>query len=99
MDAPFSPQELDASIAACRMNSSPGLDQFDYRIIAALPPDIRSILLDIYNELYGNGSFSPTWYESLVILVPNPGGNGFRPIALLSSFLKILERMIYRRLI
>jgi len=98
MDAPFSLQELDASIATCKVNSSPGLDQFDYRV-AILPLDIRSILLDIYNELYENGQFPSSWHESLVVLVPKPGGNGFRPIALLSCFLKILERMIYRRLI
>jgi len=91
MDAPFFPQEMDASITACRMNSSPGLDQFDCRIIAALPSDIRSILLDIYNELYGNGQFPSTWYEFLVILVPKPSGNELRPITLISCFLKILE--------
>jgi len=47
MDDPFSPQELDASITACKVNSSLGLDQFDCKLIAAFPPDIRSILLDI----------------------------------------------------
>jgi len=98
LDDPFTSQELDGTIAISRLNSSPGLDQFDNRFIAALPPDIRSILLSIYNELYCDGEFPSTWSDSLVILVPKPGGVGHRPIALMSCFLKILERMIYRRL-
>jgi len=99
MDGPFSLQELDESIAACRKNSSPELDRFDCKLIAALPLDIRSILLDIYDELYRNGLFPSDWRNSLVILVPKSNGDGLRPIALMSCFLKILERMIYRRLV
>jgi len=37
MNDPFSLQELDMSIASCKINSSPGLDSFDYKIIATLP--------------------------------------------------------------
>jgi len=80
------------------MSSFPGLDQFDYRIIAALLPDIR-ILLNIYNELYEIGLFSPAWRDFLVILVPKSSGSGLRLIALMSCFLKILEKMIYQRLV
>jgi len=38
------------------------------------------------------------WRDSLFIFLPKIDGKGVRPIALLSCFLKILERMIYRRL-
>jgi len=34
----------------------------------------------------------------LVILVPKASGSGLRPIALLSCFLKLMERIIYHRL-
>jgi len=77
----------------------PGLDQFDCKLIATFLPDIRSILLDIYNDLYSNGSFPPTWSDSLVNLLLKLNGDGLRSIALMSCLLKVLERMIYRRLI
>jgi len=98
MGDPFFPQELDVSIASCKLDSSPSLDRFDYKIIATLPQEIRTILLDIYNEMFASGLFPSSWHDSLVILVPKPSGSGLRPIALMSCFLKILEKMIYPRL-
>jgi len=98
MDDPFSLQELDMSIASCRLKSSPGLDRFDYRIISSLPLDLKTLLLDIFNEMFANGLFPDSWRDSLVIFVPKPNGNGLRPIALTSCFLKIFEKMICRRL-
>jgi len=85
IDDPFSSLELDVSVTTCKMSSFPGLDRFDYRIITALPPDIRIILLNIYNELYENGSFPSAWRDSLMILIPKP--SGLRSIALMSCLL------------
>jgi len=52
MDNPFTQAELDTAIESCGSNSTPGLDQFDYRVIRTLPSLMRSILLNIYNEMY-----------------------------------------------
>jgi len=89
---------LNVALELSRKSSAPGLDQFDYRLIRALPIPIRSVLLDIYNELYEGGLFPVSWRDSLVIFVPKPNGSGLRSIALMSCFLKLLEKMIYRRL-
>jgi len=61
MDDPFSAQELDMSIASCKLKSSPGLDRFDYRIISSLPQELKTLLLDIYNEMFANGLFPASW--------------------------------------
>jgi len=89
LDNPFSQVELDLAID-CENNSSPGLDQLDYRVIRALPPLMRSTLLNIYNEIYAGGFFPDSWRDFLVIFVP-------KPTALMSCLLKLLEKMIYRR--
>jgi len=49
--------------------------------------------------MFANGLFPSSWHDSLVILVPKPSGSGLRPIALMSCLLKIMEKMIYRRLV
>jgi len=98
MDDPFSLQELDMSIATCKLKSSPGLDRFDYRVISSLPQELKILLLDIFNEMFANGLFPDSWHDSLIILVPKPNGSGLRPIALTSCLLKTFEKMICRRL-
>jgi len=91
-------REFESAIYSSKKRSSPGLDRFDYNIIRSFPLELLKILLDIYNELFEQGLFPDSWNFSLVIFVPKPGGKGVRPIALLSCFLKLLEKMIYRRL-
>jgi len=97
LDNPFIQVELDTAIDSCGNNFAPGLDQFDYRVIRALPSLMRSTLLNIYNEMYEGGLFPDFWRDSLVIFVPKPSGSGLRPIALMSCLLKLFEKMIYCR--
>jgi len=91
-------KELDASIDSSKRKSSPGLDIIDYAIIRALSPDLRIILLEIFNELYSQSYFPHSWRSSVLTLVPKSDGKGVRPIALLPCLLKVFERMVYRKL-
>jgi len=72
---------------------SPGLDWFDYAIIRTLPLELRTILLNIFNDLFNQDFFLDSWRDSLLILVSKADGKGVRSIALLSCFLKIFEKM------
>jgi len=98
LDNPFTFKELEMAIYSSKIKSSPGLDRFDYKIIRAIPTELLAILLEIFNELFAQGLFPDSWKSSLIIFVPKPGGKGVRPIALLSCFLKLFEKMVYRRL-
>jgi len=89
IDQPVSMCELTSTIHSSRKKSSPGLDRFDYGII--------TILLSIYNDLFACDLFSESWRATLLTFVPKSDGKGVRSIALLSCFLKILEKMVYRR--
>lgn len=97
-DNPFTYRELESAVFNTRTRSSPGLDQIDYSMIAALPEKYLRILLDIYNELLGEGLFPSSWHHSLVFLIPKSTSGKFRPISLTSCLLKVLERMILTRL-
>jgi len=90
--------ELDASIDSSKRKSSLGLDRIDYAIIRVLFPDLRTILLKIFNELYSQGCFPHSWRSSVLTLVPKSDGKSVRPFALLPCLLKVFERMVYRRL-
>jgi len=97
IDDPFSVRELESAIHSSNTRSSPGMDQIDCGIIRSMPCDLRIILLNIYNDLYAYGLFPDSWRSSVLTFIFKPYGRGMRPIALLSCFLKILERVIYRR--
>jgi len=42
-----------------------------------------------YNSILLEGTFPPQWRQSLVVLIPKPGGTGVQPISLMSCFLKL----------
>ncbi|XP_018405977.1 PREDICTED: uncharacterized protein LOC108782257 [Cyphomyrmex costatus] len=94
----FSMHEMNLALSGLRLNSAPGLDRIDNNIIASLPNAYLEHLLEIFNDLLEDGDFPPSWRKSLIIPVPKAGNRGFRPIALMSCMLKLLERMILRRL-
>jgi len=60
--------------------------------------NILIFILSIYNNILIEGSFPNQWKQSLVVLIPKPDANDFRPISLLSCLLKIMEKMVYNRL-
>jgi len=98
LDDPFTLHEFESAINHSKRNSSPGLDRLNYSVLRTLPSDYRNFLLSIYNDFYTQGLFPVSWKESLLIFLPKFGGKGVRPIALLSCFLKLMERLLYRRL-
>jgi len=98
LDDSFTLHELESAIHSSKRYSSPGLDKVDYSILRALPSNFRNSLLSIYNDLFSRGLFPDSWRKSLLVFLPKSGEKGVRPISLLSCFLKLLERLMYRRL-
>jgi len=98
LEQPFTDTELRSAIKCLNLNSAPGIDQIDNRVISSLPSEYMDIILSIYNYILIEGSFPNQWKQSLVVLIPKPDANGYRPISLLSCFLKIMEKMVYNRL-
>jgi len=95
---PFTEIELDIAINNTKLGSAPGIDQIDNRVISSLPHEYRSQLLKIYNDILSEGTFPEQWNQSLMVLIPKPDANGFRPISLLSCLSKIMEKILYHRI-
>lgn len=98
LDNPFSLHELEHVLNSLKKTSAPGLDQIDNLVLSILPQSYRHIMLRILNNLFAYKLFPKPWLHSLVVLIPKPNGTGVRPISLLSSILKVTEKIIYNRL-
>lgn len=98
-DSAFSLSEVRSALDSMKDSSAPGLDQVSYKIIKALPDDYLIVLTELYNSLFREGVFPDQWSHSLIVLIPKPQGSGIRPISLLSCFLKLMEKVLYGRLL
>ena len=98
LDMPITMEEFEAAIKISKKTSSPGLDQVEYQMLQFLPKPTKEILLSTINQFLENNIFPEEWHEYLVILIPKKSKAKFRPIALASCVLKIVERILNTRL-
>lgn len=84
-------------------SKSPGLDGIPYAFIQNFPPNCTKYLLDIFNIILKYNVFPTHWRHGFVIPILKPNKNkhlteSYRPITLLSTLCKLLEKIINRRL-
>lgn len=103
LNEPITKQELARVINAKQKITAPGEDKITYNIIQQLPDQTKEILLEIYNKIWDEGNIPIQWKNS--IITPKLKGdkdkqdiNSYRPIALTSTFSKILETIVNQRL-
>ena len=84
-------------------NTSPGLDDIPIKIIKTVINNIALPLCHIYNSSLNNGVFPKNLKLAKIIPVYKKGEkcklSNYRPISVLSSFSKILEKIVYVRLL
>ena len=97
-DTPFTLHELEIVLSTPK-NSAPGEDQLTYIFYSKSPPSFKLRLLNFFNQSFREGQTPKLWKSSIVVPIPKPGGRGHRPISLLPTILKIMERLILSRLI
>ncbi|UYV63823.1 hypothetical protein LAZ67_2005756, partial [Cordylochernes scorpioides] len=101
-DPPFSEVELQLAADKVRLSSSPGSDGMPPVLCVKLIKKFRPFFLKIFNRCLVTGHFPAPWKLGDVILIPKKGGEDFlashRPITMLPSLGKILERLILARL-
>lgn len=98
-----SPQEITNIIKALPNKKAPGHDRINNKILKNLPNQAIAFLNNIYNSSLRTGYFPLLWKHSIVIPIPKPNKNpsnveNYRPISLLPSLSKILEKIIQKRL-
>ncbi|KAL4088962.1 hypothetical protein QTP88_024040 [Uroleucon formosanum] len=94
--------EISYTLKKCK-SLSPGPDEIPFIFIQYFGPKSQNLLLKIYNTIWYNGSFPSTWKKGIVIPINKPGKSkfsteGYRPITLLNTMCKVLEKIVNFRL-
>lgn len=101
--SPTDEQEINSIIKQLQIDSAPGLDGIQNRLIKIIIDYISIPLTHICNVSMSSGKFPDCWKEAAVSPIhkagPKSDPSNFRPISLLSAFSKILERIVSRRLV
>jgi len=95
--------EMETALNKCQ-SKSPGPDNIPYFFITNLGKIAKKFLLDIYNNIWHSGVIPKEWKKGIIIPILKPGKNkhvveGYRPITLLNTMTKIMEKIINLRLI
>jgi hypothetical protein len=98
----ISPNFVFDQICNMKNNKSPGLDQFNVRLLKLAGPFISNCLAHICNLSLSGSTFPDEWKKAKVTPIFKSGdktdvGN-FRPISVLPIVSKIIERAVYDQL-
>lgn len=99
---PFEIDELNLIISNLKKKKAPGIDQINNNCIKMLPQLARQKFLDICNACQLLNYWPKAYKIASIIPIPKagvtPSINAFRPISLLPSLSKVMERLIATRL-
>ena len=94
--------EIIDSLKSLSVNKAVGLDNIPAFFIKTANVVIAPYLLILYDYAFSSGIFPDVLKVTKVIPIHKNGNkndpNNYRPISILSSFSKILEKLIYQRL-
>lgn len=98
----FTLTELEFAISRLK-SGAPGPDNIPNVCLKHLPLPAKLLLLDLFNDSFRSGSIPPAWKKARIFPLLKQGKSpfsvsGYRPIALSSCVLKLLERLVLRRL-
>lgn len=102
--APFNNSEVHKIISELKPRKATGPDGIPNEFLMALTRDLTPHLCDIANACLAQGRFPTCWKEArLVIIKKDKDGDptnpkGYRPICLINTMGKILEKLICKRI-
>ncbi|KYN17860.1 RNA-directed DNA polymerase from mobile element jockey, partial [Trachymyrmex cornetzi] len=108
IDSPITVRHLERAISTMKKKSAPGLDRINNNMLAHLPDEYKELLVNFFNRFLTEGSVPDEWKVSLVVSIPKAEGSRvmldshcirFAPISLLSCILKLLEKIVYWKLL
>lgn len=101
---PVYPKEIWKQILKLKVHKAPGNDDIANCLIKNLPQKAIIVLTKIFNACLSLAYFPSAWKVAKVIALKKPGKDGsiptsYRPISLLPSLAKLLEKIINVRLL
>ena len=96
-------KEIVCQIKKLNVRKAPGPDGITSKTIKFLPPNGIALLTIIFNAILRLGHFPQSLKSARVITILKPGKptsqvSSYRPISILSSFSKLIERLILARM-
>jgi hypothetical protein len=102
LEAPFSPEEIDAVVKEFPNNKCPGPDGFNAEFLKKCWPIIKKDFYDLCNQFYVGNLCLQSINKCFITLVPkkenSETAHDFRPISLLNCTLKLLTKLLANRL-
>ena len=94
--------EVINAIRSLKNSTSPGIDQIRTKSIKEISELISPIMTHLINRIIATGHF-PTIFKTAIVTPLNKSGEftnvtDYRPISLLTTFSKIIEKIIYSKL-
>ena len=101
LNQPFSIKELNTSIQQLKAGKASSFDQIPNEVLKALDPNMRDLLLDLFNLCLKKGTY--IWNNSVITPIHKKGStsnpDNYRAIAVCSCIGKLLSTMLLNRLI
>lgn len=100
---PFTLADIRTEVASLPKKKTPGSDLITNEVVKEIPEVGLLFLTRIFNRILTTAHFPIQWKLSRVILVPKPGKppnnvTSYRPISLLTTFSKLVEQLLLKRL-
>jgi len=99
----FSIDDVSNAINDLKMGKTPGKDKIHPEFLHNLGPKACLWLANVLFEIFVTGNIPRTWKTANIIALLKPGNpavnpNSYRPVALLSVFSKLMERIILKKI-
>lgn len=96
-------EEIIFIISELKNSKAPGVDNISNTLLKKLPKRAYEVLVEIFNICIQNSYFPKEFKRAKVIPIPKAGkdpkaASSYRPISLLNSLDKVLEKIILKRL-
>ena len=100
----ISTDKTSCLIKALKNKKSPGIDEINNKSLKKLPKEGIKFITNIFNACLKLSYFPNQWKKSKIIAIPKPNKpaespQSYRPISLLSSLSKLLEKILKEKLL